>query len=61
MILVVLLQDVLGQRVEVDAAVGQLPQDLLLVDRMRLVEADDRFDARRFRHRCLPMCLARRR
>ena len=45
MVLVVVLQHRLGQAVERDAVARQIVQDLLLVDRMGLVETDDGIDA----------------
>ena len=44
-VLVVVLQHGLGQPVERHAVARQIVQDLLLVDRMGLVEVDDRSDA----------------
>ena len=46
MVLVVVLQHRLGQPVERDAVAREIVQDLLLVDRMGLVEADDARSAR---------------
>jgi hypothetical protein len=46
MILVVVLQDLLGERRQLDAIARQIVADLLLVDRMGLVEVNDRVDAR---------------
>ena len=41
MVLVVTLQHLLGQPLQRDAVAGQVVQDLLLVDRMAVVEVDD--------------------
>ena len=45
MILIELLELVLGQRLERDALGGELVQDLVLVDGMRVVEVDDALGA----------------
>ena len=41
-ILIEVLELDFGQRVEIDALGGEFRQDLVLVDRMRVVEVDDR-------------------
>ena len=46
MVLIVVLQHGLGQPVERNAVPRQIVQDLLLVDRMGLVETDDRIRCR---------------
>ena len=46
MILVVVLQSLLSQIFQLDAVGAQFLEDLVFVDRMGLVEADDRLDVR---------------
>ena len=53
-ILVVVLEGLFRQRLELDAVGAQLLDDLVLVDRMRLVEANDRSQLFLLAHRCAP-------
>ena len=54
MILVVVLQDLFGERRQLDAIARQVVADLLLVDRMGLVEVNDRSQLFLLAHRFAP-------
>jgi hypothetical protein len=54
MVLVVVLEDLLGEPFQLDAVGAQLLEDLVLADRMGLVEVDDRLQLFALVHRSGP-------